>query len=99
MNVLLIGEILSENLGDQLIYRTTRMLLEQNYSDMNFLTLDIMGRKTHLDLNDKEKRKTKSKLSKIKNIVKTTSVGDYAIKYFSAKKKKQYYEEIINNQN
>lgn len=97
MKVLLIGEIFSENLGDQLIYSTTKMLLKEKYPNCELKNLDIMGRENNLKKNN-HRNSNNIKMKKFKKTIQSTYVGDYIIKLLSAKKTRKYYKEIINSQ-
>lgn len=101
MKALLIGEIFSENLGDQLVYFATKMLIQQQYPEMEFSELDIMGRTGYPELYIERdyplsKEYNRGITRRIKDALQSWNIADFAIKYRSAKKNSTYYDNIIS---
>lgn len=59
MNILLIGEAYSENLGDGIICETVANLIRKEYPDCTIVVADISGKKGYADNQNKKKLHTK----------------------------------------
>lgn len=98
MRILLIGELFSDNLGDQLIYDITRRIIEEQYPDSEIRLLDIMGRNrtresgNDFSIHEKKQIKKSSLFARLSRF----AILDYIIKKHSANNLKEYYKAIIN---
>lgn len=96
MKVLLIGELFSQNLGDQLIFYCTKKIVKDRYPNAEIVLLDIMGRK------EEEINKTytpiylETKTSTILAKIRKNQYVHFVLKCGSAKKLNPYYKKIIN---
>ena len=97
MRILLIGELFSDNLGDQLVYESTKYLLNQIHPNTEFLTLDIMGRSASLsNCNQSQKHTLKYKCKVfLRDVLRKKPIIDNRISRFSAKRLINYYKETI----
>lgn len=96
MNILLIGECYSENIGDQAVSLSTKWLIENvSIQDVEFSVLDLSGRDS-FSLEKKFYLKDSSFLTKLRNYLSSISLIDYLLKKNSAKRLDGYYKRIIN---
>jgi len=100
MKILLIGEIYSNNLGDQLVYETTRYQLEQIYPNASFEILDIMGRNKPVmkpqNINHNEPEVSHFK-EYVRNNLGKNMFMNHVLSIRSARCLKSYYEKTIQS--
>lgn len=87
MNILLIGEVFSENLGDQIVYYSNQYQLKEQFPNASFYVLDLMGR-NHISSSALSPKSNKNGLL---NKLKPRISSHILLKWISAFKKKKYY--------
>lgn len=96
MRLLLIGEIFSNNLGDQLVYETAQYQLEQIYPNATFSILDIMGRTAPIDQHTLNKPTNRSVKEQVRYFLGKSSLLNNVLSKRSASKLCKYYDSVIS---
>lgn len=98
MKILLIGEIYSSNLGDQLIYETTKYIIQKIYPSVEINELDIMGRKSeNFNLKISYKKSIFSWKEKIRESLRNIGWINSILLKNSARKLIPYYTQKISS--
>lgn len=99
MNILLIGECYSNNIGDQIVAIASEHILKKIYPGANFVKLDLGGR-THIASNKDNhgsNRNQNSVLFRLRVLLSKLSIIDYLLKKKNVNGLKPYYINSINN--
>lgn len=95
MNILLIGEAYSENLGDGIICETVANLIHKEYPDCTIVVADISGKKGYAD--NQNKKKLHTKLFSLNRHFHPVVEYPLYLLLNSSKNKKNYIQEICSD--
>lgn len=101
MNILLIGEVYSDNLGDPVICDTVKFLIEKNFPNANISFLDLQARKGLKCSVSKDNLVAKNKKTVVKfKILKLITALGVDMQYIILSKREEtyisYFETILN---
>lgn len=95
MNILLIGEVFSENLGDRLVCEMTTYLTKKLIPEANICVLDLMERNQPSDVVNTRTHISETK-QRIRALFRLCPPIDLIVSRRSARKKEQYYRKMID---